>query len=90
MSITKQAVAAINRLGHGTVDDVSVLMPGYTRAQLFRALKHAADSGQIDTDGHRAPIGPGLGSPPAIYRALRKTARPVASVWHFAKQNQIT
>jgi hypothetical protein len=84
MNITKEAVAMINRLGSGTVDDLLPLMP-YTRAQLFRALKHAADSGQLDTDGWRAPTGPSTGSPPATYRALRKTyVRPAASVWQFA------
>lgn len=85
MSITKDAVAMINKLGSGTVDDIQPLL-GYTRAQLFRALKHAADSGQIDTDGWRAPTGNCTGSPPAIYRRKKAYTRPAASVWQYAQQ----
>lgn len=91
MSITKQAVAVINRLGHGTVDDVLRQMPGYTRDQLRRALKHAAYIGLISTDGWcPQPRGSSArrGSLPATYRAIKKTqSRPAASVWQFAEQS---
>lgn len=84
MSATQSAAALIIERGFGDVDDILPSMPGHTRAQVFRALKAAADQGLIECDGWTGPRHGG--SKPATYRAKRPktTSRPVRSVFELA------
>jgi hypothetical protein len=85
ISTTKKVAALVIEMKSATVDDLLPLMPGKTRAQVFRALKAAKDARLIDSDGHQPPKG-SQGSPPTTYRpiAFKKPARPASSVWDFA------
>lgn len=87
MSITREAAAIIDDLGAGTVDNVLPRMPGYTRTQVFRALKTAAYMGLIDTDGWTGPKHGG--STPTTYRRKKAHPRPrVSTVFDLAAMYQ--
>ncbi|MBA3773856.1 MAG: hypothetical protein H0X13_15600 [Ramlibacter sp.] len=82
MSATRQAATLIAQRGSGTVDAILPEMQGYSRDQVLRALKAAAERGLITCDGNKQT--PGVhGGTPATYRAIVR--RPAASsIWQYA------
>lgn len=84
MTATEEVVRLIERRGSATVDDILPDMEGYTRDQVWAALRWATYTRKIACDGGSRKVGGSRkgGSLPATYRAVKKPI--VASVWDLA------
>jgi hypothetical protein len=86
MSTTRQVAAIVIRRNGASATDVLLELPALSLLQVQRALRNAASLDLIESDGkkHRAGV---HGSVLTTYYPKReRTARPAASVWHYAQQ----
>lgn len=93
MSLTRRVAEMVQEMGCATLQEILPLLEGYTRMQVFHAMKNARSTGLVHCRGH-VPLrgkGSGAGSAQATHYPGRRDAkpekpkppRPVASVWEL-------